>query len=373
MMEKYRVHEVAKDLGVPSKEIIELLGQYFSDTKKHMTALEPNELSVIFEHYTSKNAVDSFDTYFADAQKKKEEAAAKALKIAKAQEAEKAAQAARAPKQVKQPTQQPLKAPQQRQPASAQPAQQARPAAQQGQQRPPQAAQRQPAAQQRPQGQGQNRPAANQNQGRPRPQQQQRSRAEQPRQVVQHRPQAQPQQNPTQVVAATENTQHVDMRTVKVNLDKYNERYETIAPTNLAKKDTGVRKQKLNQRSAQRGKPFMSRKDKELQKMQRLEMERQRRQKLDITIPEEIAVSELAARLKVQASEVVKRLMGLGVMASAGEIIDYDTAAMVAMEIGAKVSPEVVVTIEERLFDEAVDTDENLSTRPPIVVVMGHV
>jgi len=165
----------------------------------------------------------------------------------------------------------------------------------------------------------------------------------------------------------------VDMRQVKVNLDKYNERYETIAPTNLAKKDTGVRKQKLNQRSANRGKPFMSRKEKEEQKLRRLEMERQRRQKLEITIPEEIAVSELAARLKIQAAEVVKRLMGMGVMAAAGEIIDYDTAAMVAMEIGAKVEPEVVVTIEERLFDEARDKDEDLQTRCPIVVVMGHV
>jgi len=166
---------------------------------------------------------------------------------------------------------------------------------------------------------------------------------------------------------------HVEMRTVKVNLDKYNERYETIAPTNLAKKDTGVKKQKLHQRSAQRGKPFMSRKDKEIAKMKKLEMERQRRQKLDITLPVEISVGDLALRLKVQASEVIKRLMGIGVMASVSEIIDYDTAAMIAIEIGAKVSPEIVVTLEDRLFDETLDADDMLEERPPIVVVMGHV
>jgi len=177
----------------------------------------------------------------------------------------------------------------------------------------------------------------------------------------------------TQQTQSEGNARHVDMRSANVNLDKYNERYETIAPTNLAKKDTGVRKQKLNQRSAQRGKPFMSRKEKEEQKLRRIQMERERRQKLEITIPTEISVGDLAGRLKVQAAEVVKRLMVLGVMASASEIIDYDTAAMVAMEIGAKVSPEVVITIEDRLFDETEDADDNLATRCPVVVVMGHV
>lgn len=107
--------------------------------------------------------------------------------------------------------------------------------------------------------------------------------------------------------------------------------------------------------------------------MRRLEMERQRRQKLEITIPDEIQVGELAARLKVTAAEVIKRLMSLGVMASVTEVIDYDTAAMVAMEIGAKVEKEVILTIEDRLIDDSEDNDENLQERSPVVVVMGHV
>ena len=146
----------------------------------------------------------------------------------------------------------------------------------------------------------------------------------------------------------------VDMRagSTQVELDRYNEKYDTLAQTKMGNRDTGAQKQKLTQRSAQRrsGKPAMSRKEKEDAKMRRLELERQRRQKLEITIPDEITVGELAARLHLTASEVIKRLMGLGVMAAVNDVIDYDTAAMVSMEIGAKVEKEVVVTIEDRLF-----------------------
>ncbi len=118
---------------------------------------------------------------------------------------------------------------------------------------------------------------------------------------------------------------------------------------------------------------MLSRKQKEEEKLRRLELERQRRQKLEITIPDEITVGDLALRLKVTAAEIVKRLMGVGVMASVSQVIDYDTAALVAMEIGAKVEKEVVVTIEDRLFVEEEDSEENLQPRCPIVVVMGHV
>ncbi|MDL2232612.1 translation initiation factor IF-2 [Ruminococcaceae bacterium OttesenSCG-928-L11] len=384
MMEKYRVHEVAKDLGVPSKEIIELLGKYFDDTKKHMTALEPKELSVIFDHYTRQNTVETFDEYFEEGRKRREAAAAEAKK----------APAAPAPAKAPQP-----KAQEKPQPAvQAAPTAQQRPAAQQQRPAQPQRPQQQQARPQNAapqsnrQAQAAQKPIQKPVAGVDRMKQFQdrvgQAQQKQPAKPQRPQPQRPQQQRPNQVAAAIPQGKvetnasaatvqreavHVDMRTVKVNLDKYNERYETIAPTNLAKKDTGVRKQKLNQRSAQRGKPFMSRKDKEAQKLKRIEMERQRRQKLEITIPEEISVTDLAGRLKVQAAEVVKRLMTLGVMASAGQIIDYDTAAMVAMEIGAKVSPEVVVTIEDRLFEEVDDSADNMSVRPPVVVVMGHV
>ena len=138
---------------------------------------------------------------------------------------------------------------------------------------------------------------------------------------------------------------HVDMRAANVDLDKYNERYENIAPENLAKRDDGVKKQKIGGRNNKK-KNFMSKKDKEMEKMRKLEMERERRQKLHITLPDEITVGDLALKLKIQSAEIIKRLMMLGEMKSVSDVIDYDTAALVAMEIGAKVEKEVVVTIE---------------------------
>lgn len=316
MMIKYRVHEVAKDLNVPSKDVITLLGKHFDTPKKHMTALTEEELNVVFEHFTQKNQVENFDAYFASG--KKEE---------------------------------PVEKPSPKEEKSSAPAEKKEPAPEQ-----------------------------------PQPQKDKKPADQKPGQQNTRNPQGgRPalQQNRQQVGAASATVseagstgtrgRHVDMRTSQVNLDKYNEKYDNIATSSMGNRDTGVKKQKLTQRSAQRGRPQFSRKDKEAQKMRRLEMERQRRQKLEITIPDEIQVGELAARLKVTAAEVIKRLMALGVMASVTEVIDYDTAAMVAMEIGAKVEKEVILTIEDRLIDDSEDNDENLQERSPVVVVMGHV
>ncbi len=317
MMIKYRVHEVAKDLNVPSKDIITLLGKHFDTPKKHMTALTEEELNVVFEHFTQKNQVESFDAYFASG--KKEEGDEKEQ-----------------PKEEKNPV-----SAEKQEPVSAPPQQNKKPEGQ----KPGQQNVRHPQS---------GRPAGQQN-----------------------RPHPQTGNTPAATVSESASTgtrgRHVDMRTSQVNLDKYNEKYDNIATSSIGNKDTGVKKQKLTQRSAQRGRPQFSRKDKEAQKMRRLEMERQRRQKLEITIPDEIQVGELAARLKVTAAEVIKRLMALGVMASVTEVIDYDTAAMVAMEIGAKVEKEVILTIEDRLIDDSEDNDENLQERSPVVAVMGHV
>lgn len=166
----------------------------------------------------------------------------------------------------------------------------------------------------------------------------------------------------------------VDTRGSYVDLDKYNERYEQIAPTSKHKNDNySSRKQKISQKSAQRARQQYSRKETETEKLKRLELERARKQQLKVLIPDSITVSELAARLKVTATEVIKKLMGLGIMATINQEIDFDTASLVADELGAKVEKEVIVTIEERLIDDSDDDDTNLEPRCPVVVVMGHV
>ena len=165
----------------------------------------------------------------------------------------------------------------------------------------------------------------------------------------------------------------VDTRGSYVDLDKYNERYEQIAPVNKHKDNYSSKKQKINQKSAQRNRQQYSQKETETEKLRRLELERARKQQLKVLIPDNIIVSELASRLKVTATDVIKKLMGLGVMATINQEIDFDTASLIAEEFNAKVEKEVIITIEERLIDESEDDDTNLEERCPVVCVMGHV
>ena len=172
------------------------------------------------------------------------------------------------------------------------------------------------------------------------------------------------------------NTRVVDTRTSSVDLSKYDEKHSSYAGDDSGRRGgremVGDRQKLKKQNNHDRD----SAKEKErlaMEKIRKQELEKARKQPLSITVPDTIVVSELASRLKVTASEVVKRLMLLGVMASVNQTVDYDTAFLVAEELGAKVTKEVVVTIEEKLFDESDDSDEALVPRAPVVCVMGHV
>lgn len=169
---------------------------------------------------------------------------------------------------------------------------------------------------------------------------------------------------------------HVDTRVNNVDLEKYNQKYEDIAPA--SNMGDYQKKQKLNQKSKQyrkkrpQGMHARSKKETEAQRLARI-AEQRKKQQITVKIPEEITVGELSNLLRMTANEVIKKLMSLGVMATVNEVIDFDTAEIVATELGAKVEKEVVVSIEEQIIEEENENDENAVKRPPVVCVMGHV
>ena len=167
----------------------------------------------------------------------------------------------------------------------------------------------------------------------------------------------------------------IDTRTSDVDLSKYDERYNDQYYAILNGTDNKSSKTKLKKQD-NKGQNQKTAKDKERaaqEKIKRMEQERARAKQLEITVPDEITVSELAIRLKKTSAEVIKKLMMMGEMKGLNDVIDYGTAEIIADEFGAKVTREVVVTIEEKLFTEAEDNDDDLIERAPVVCVMGHV
>lgn len=166
----------------------------------------------------------------------------------------------------------------------------------------------------------------------------------------------------------------IDTRANSFDAEKYNEKYENIAPASSSNSDNLVKKQKLKQKSQQyrRQGTHGGKRETEAERLKRIAAERAKKPPV-ITVGDEITVGELASRLKMTAAEVIKKLFSLGQMAAINDVIDYDTAEIVATELGAKVNREVVVTIEERIIDDSEDEADDLIPRDPVVCVMGHV
>ncbi len=335
MINKYRVHEVAKDFDIKSNIVVDLLAKYFDGQKKHMTALEEDELDLIFETFTKENEVEDLNDYFnytpAPKKAKKEEAPAEEkpaeeVKEKKKPEPEKKAEKKPAPAEKKE-------------------------------QKPEKKAEN---VQEKKQTAHDTKP------GKLPPMPQKKAAPEKKEK------ENKPMQSRTKGEMRT-----IDTRADNVDLEKYNERYENIAPENKTKQHEGaVKKQKLKQKSQQyrkQGGMRSSRRETEAERLKRIAAERAKKPQMLLKLPEEITVGELAAMLKMTAAEVIKKLFVLGQMATVNEVLDYETAAIVAEELGAKVEKEVVITIEDRIIDDHVDDESELITRDPVVVVMGHV
>ena len=404
---KYKVADVAKDLKLPVKDIVDTLSEKFP-AKKAQTVLTEQELNYVFEHYTKEKEVTSFAPYFAMANQPKEEPKNPEPKKEEAKEAKEENKAA--PKAEKKPAEKPAPKAEKKPAEKPAPKAEQKPAeksAPKAEQKPADKPVHKQERSDRPQNDNRqqgsrfgDKPQGDRQQGgrfgdKPQGDRQQGSRfgdkpnfqkndrfgggfdkdsdnsvhRHEPKKPVERKPRPS-NLPPTEKLAA--GTAHVDMSAANIELDKYNEKYEQIAPSS-SMSDSYTNKQKLTQRSKQQGKPKQSKKEQEQAKLKKLELERQRRQKLEITLPDEITVGDLALKLKVTSAEIIKRLMMQGMMVSVNETIDYDTAALVAMDIGAKVEHEVVVTIEDRLIDDSEDDAGNLVPRDPVVCVMGHV
>lgn len=200
------------------------------------------------------------------------------------------------------------------------------------------------------------------------------------------KPAQQPAQSAAPVKKEKENKPHVPRQVAEkrvidtrgsaaVNMTKYDEKFDKMAGERGRDRDRKGGKEKIVNKSKQRQQQAASakRRQEERDKMQKLQLEIAKKQQLKVSIPDEINVGELSSRMKKTAGEVIKQLIKLGVFASVSDVIDYDTAALVAMELGCKVEKEVVVTVEERLIDDHEDTEDELVSRAPVVVVMGHV
>ena len=336
MIVKYKVSDFAKDLNLSAKKVLDELNAMGSTGKKNSSNLEENELNYLLEKFSKDNSVANLDEFLNSAKEPKAEPKAekkpekKADKKPEAPKAEKSAE----------------KKPEQPAAKKAEPVQQNK---------------------------NNNKHGDKKNEQHKKREEKTVSLSELARETG-----AKASAAPAQAVSVRreDNQVTVDTRTVDMNVDRFDARYDDLASTknteNRRKPTPQGNKQKFTQRG-QRQQFQKGKRETEFERLQRIQLEKARNAQLKVMIPDEITVGELAARLKQQAGKVIAKFMQMGEMHAINDVIDFDTASLLAEEFHAKVEHEVHVTIEERLFTQEEDSQDDLVERPPVVCVMGHV
>ena len=361
---KYKVTDIAKDFGISTKKVIETFAELTGETRKTGATFEENEVNALLEALTRENAVKDLGEYLAsgkEPQPVKQETKKPEAKPQAKKEEPKPEAAKPQPKQPEAPKAEPK-------------AEQAKPA----QNAQPKAAQPKPAQNAQPKA-AQPKPVQQEKRNEKRNDNKQAEKRSEKRVTMQELASETGIKEPvaTEQVKVDRAQVSVDTRTVDVNVDKFSARYDDLAdsrnmPSKRKNAPTG-KKEKFNNRNNRRGQQFGRRRETEAERLQRIQLEKARNAQLKISIPDEITVGELATRLKQNVAKVVAKFMQMGEMHAASDVIDFDSAALIAEEFHAKVEHEVHVSIEERLFTQEEDSADQLVERPPVVVVMGHV